>query len=144
MKPAEMDKDALKKTPFFHLVDPNKLNGIEDYTAWLEAILHNSCSVWEEENGEQFLIEIRQLVQRVNGLKIEIYSNEHPPPHFHVKSAEINASFDIESCTLLEGTIDGRDIKKVEFWHKHSKSLLIEIWNSTRPTECVVGLYSGT
>ena len=97
-----------------------------------------------EENGESFLIEIKQLVARVYGLKIEVYSNEHPPPHFHVKSPNINASFDIESCSLLQGDLDSRDRKKIQFWHKHAKSLLIEAWNSTRPTNCTVGAYEGT
>lgn len=76
-------------------------------------------------------------------LKIEIYPDEHPPPHFHVKSPNIDASFNIESCNLLKGEIEGRDKKKIEYWHKHAKPLLIEIWNSTRPTNCTVGAYQG-
>ena len=78
----------------------------------------------------------------MNGLKIEIYPNEHPPPHFHVKSPNINASFSIESCTKLRGNINPKDLSKVKYWYKHSKSLLIDIWNSTRPTNCVVGEYN--
>ena len=105
MKLSDMSVEELRKTPWFHNVDPEKLETFEDFAAWLEAILHNPCNV-REENGESFLIEIKQLVARVNGLKIEVYSNEHPPPHFHVKSPNINASFDIESCSLLQGDLD--------------------------------------
>jgi len=143
MKLSEMSVEELKKTPWFHNVDPEKLETFDDHAAWLEAILHNPCNVWEED-GEMFLIEIRQLIARVNGLKIEVYSNEHPPPHFHVKSPNVNASFDIENCSLLEGNIEGRDKKKIQFWHKYAKPLLIEAWDSTRPTNCSVGLYQGT
>lgn len=143
MKLSEIPVEKLKETPWFHNVDPAKLRSFEDYAAWLEAILHNPCNVWEED-GEMFLIEIRQLVTRVNGLKIEVYSNEHPPPHFHVKSPNVDASFDIESCAFLEGKADSRDRKKIEFWHRKAKPLLIEAWNSTRPTDCTVGLYKGT
>jgi hypothetical protein len=143
MKISDMSVEDLKETPWLHNVDPDKLESFEDYVAWLEAILHNPCNVWEDD-GESFLIEIKQLVAKVNGLRIEIYSNEHPPPHFHVKSPNVNASFDIESCSLLEGSVDGRDKKKIQFWHRHAKPLLINAWNSTRPTNCTVGAYGGT
>ncbi|WP_083918085.1 DUF4160 domain-containing protein [Thioalkalivibrio sp. ALgr1] len=143
MKLSELPVEKLKETPWFHNVDPGRLRSFDDYAAWLEAILHNPCNVWEED-GALFLIEIRQLVTRVNGLKIEVYSNEHPPPHFHVKSPNVDASFDIESCAFLEGKVDSRDRKKIEFWHGKAKPLLIEAWNSTRPTDCTVGLYKGT
>jgi hypothetical protein len=83
-------------------------------------------------------------VAKVNGLKIEIYSNEHPPPHFHVKSPNVNASFDIENCLLLEGNVDTKDKKKIQFWHKQTKPILINVWNSTRPTHCTVGEYECT
>ena len=142
MKLSDMSVEKLRKTPWFHNVDPAKLKNFDDFTTWLEAILHNPCNVWEE-NGESFLIEIRQLVARVNGLKIEVYSNEHPPPHFHVKAPNVNASFDIESCSLLDGDVGNRDKKKIQFWHKHAKPLLIEVWNSTRPTDCTVGADEG-
>lgn len=141
MKIADMDKAALMKTPYFHLVDPRKLEGIEDYAFWLEAILNNPCSVWQEENGDERLIEIRHLVSKVRGLKIEIYSNEHPPPHFHVVSSEVMASFAIANCELLDGTVDSKNLKKIQYWHRHSKRLLVDIWNSTRPTKCVVGRF---
>ncbi len=143
MKLSEIPIEKLKETPWFHNVDPERLKSFEDYAAWLEAILHNPCNVWEE-NGEMFLIEIRQLVTRVNGLKIEVYSNEHPPPHFHVKSPNVDASFAIENCAVLEGKVDNRDRKKIELWHRKAKPLLIAAWNSTRPTNCTVGLYKGT
>lgn len=143
MKFSEMTKEELRKTPYFHQVNPEKLEGLDDYTAWLEAILHNPCSVFEG-NEKTFLIEIKQLVARVNGLKIEIYSNEHPPPHFHVKSPNVNASFDIENCNILEGKIDNNDFRKIKYWHKHSKNTLINTWNSTRPGNCTVGKYKNT
>ena len=132
-------KEELRGTPWFHNVDPVELEGLQEFAEWLESILHNPCTVWEEDDGRSFLIEIRQLVARVNGLKIEVYSNEHPPPHFHVKSPNVDASFAIENCRLIKGEISARDRKKIEYWHKHSKPLLVESWNASRPTNCVVG-----
>ena len=143
MKLSDMTVDDLKKTPNFHNVDPYKLESLEDFAYWLEAILHNPCNVWEED-GESFLINIKHLVERAHGLKIEIYSNEHPPPHFHVKSPNVDASFNIENCELLAGTICSRNRQKIEYWHKYAKHKLIETWNSTRPTNCIVGEYKET
>jgi hypothetical protein len=82
---------------------------------------------------------IKRRVDEVEGMKIEIRPKEHAPPHFHVKSANIDASFRIENCELLKGTIGGRERKIIEWWHKHSKSKLVLIWNETRPTNCPVG-----
>ncbi len=126
----------------FHLVNPSELETFEEWAEWLEALLHNPCSIFERD-GELLLLENKQLVARVNGLKIEVFSNEHPPPHFHVKSSEIDASFSIEDCRLLNGKIPSSASQKVKYWHRYSKPKLIEAWNSSRPTGCTVGPYSG-
>jgi len=42
----------------------------------------------------------RARVDQIGGLKIEIYSNEHAPPRFYVKSDEIDATFSISDCKL--------------------------------------------
>ena len=133
----------VRKIPYFHLADPSIFSDLDDYAEWLEAIFHNPCSIWEED-GKLLLIEIKQLVVRLEGLKIEVYPDEHPPPHFHVISPNVSASFSINDCEKLEGKISGSDMKKVRYWHQHAKPLLIEAWNSTRPTNCVVGPYVGT
>lgn len=79
----------------------------------------------------------------VRGMKIEIYPKEHPPPHFHVKSSRVDASFKIEDCSLLNGKINYMDSNKIKFWYDHgARLLLIEKWNSTRPSLCVVGPYN--
>lgn len=143
-KNMSIPKNIARKVGRFYGVSPSELECVPEYAEWLEAILHEPCSVWRNEDGELILLEIRQLVNRVNGLKIEIYPNEHAPPHFHVKSPNVNASFTIDSCKLLNGTISSKDKDKIEYWHLHSKPLLIEVWNDTRPTNCTVGEYNGT
>jgi hypothetical protein len=136
-----LPKEHAKATGRFHLVDPAELDSMEEWAAWLEALLHNPCSIFERD-GELLLLENKQLVERLNGLRIEIYPNEHPPPHFHVRSPEVSASFAIEDCRQLDGTISAPAALKVKYWHRLSKQKLIEIWDSTRPTNCVVGPYS--
>lgn len=136
-------KDIARQYDRFHKVSPDELEDINEFAEWLDALLHGPCYV-EEYDGELYLIETKQLVAKIKSLKIEVYSNEHPPPHFHVKSPNIDASFDIENCEKLEGEISGKDYKVIKFWHSEAKELLIKSWNDTRPTNCTVGEYVGT
>jgi hypothetical protein len=129
---------VLLKIQRFHLANPEELLGLEEWALWLESLLHGPCSVVE--HGRQFVLsEEKQLVKRLSGLEIQIYSDEHPPPHFHVKSPDVAATFAIEDCRLINGDIDGKSERKIKYWHTHSKPLLVSIWNSTRPAGCVVG-----
>lgn len=131
---------ALIPTNRFHLVDPKELSEFEEWARWLEALLNNSCQIVFRD-GVASIVEQKHLIDRLNGLKIEIYSKEHTPPHFHLKSPGIDASFAIEDCRLLIGNAPSQAIKAITYWHSYSKPKLIEVWNSTRPESCVVGKY---
>jgi hypothetical protein len=137
-----MNKDQLKGTRLFFLVSPAELDTFEEWAQYLEAILNGQCSVMPI-NGQLTLLEIKALVANVSGLKIEIFSKEHAPPHFHVHSANVDATFKIDDCSLLNGNVSGSDYDKVRYWHQYAKTKLIEAWNSTRPTKCTVGPYKG-
>jgi Domain of unknown function (DUF4160) len=132
---------SFEKKAYLHREDPESFSTIDEHAQWLEAIFHNPCSIIEHD-GELLLLELKHLVKRLDGLRIEIYPNEHPPPHFHVKSPNISASFSIANCEKLKGEISNGDINKVRYWHKFAKPILIEAWNSSRPTNCVVGLFT--
>ncbi len=133
-------KEIARKIDRFHKVSPEELNDFDEYAEWLDALLHSSCYV-EEYDGDLCLIEIKQQVAKVKSLKIEVYPNEHPPPHFHVKSPSVDASFDIQDCSKLNGSISNKDFKMIKYWHNSAKNILIKAWNDTRPTNCTVGKY---
>ena len=90
------------------------------------------------DQGQRFLAE--HFVEQIGGLKIDIYSDEHPPPHFCVSYQNENASFSIVDCGRLPNNRGlekfERNIKK---WWKKNRALLVETWNRTRPTDCPVG-----
>jgi hypothetical protein len=138
-----MRKDQLKGTKWFFEVDPGELESFEEWTEYLDSMLNGPCTVWDE-NGELILLEIKARVEKVYGVRIEIYPKEHAPPHFHVRSATVNASLRIDDCSLLDGHIACDDYNKIRYWHQFSKPVLIERWNSLRPTKCVVGPYRDT
>lgn len=81
-------------------------------------------------------------VARINGLKIEVFSNEHPPPHFRVEYQSSTANFAIKDCKRLNGSGDIlRFEKNIRLWWKTNKQKLIDKWNSSRPADCPVGEY---
>ncbi|SEM33832.1 protein of unknown function [Roseovarius azorensis] len=84
------------------------------------------------------------LVKRFNGIKIEIFANEHPPPHFRVKTNAGTGNFSIDTCEPLHGA-DAvmRRHREVKKWHEANRKLLIETWNKTRPSQCTVGKFRG-
>jgi hypothetical protein len=54
-----------------------------------------------DDNGRRLLTE--EEVDRINKMSVQIQSDEHPPPHFHVMFAGENASFAIADGCRLEG-----------------------------------------
>ena len=117
----------------------DRVQTIEDLARHLEQLLNSGCYVWVEPNGERILLFGRALVEKINGLKIHVYADEHAPPHFHVVSAEIDAAFSIQDCTLLRGAVDRKTRDLIVHWHGSARKKLVEFWNSTRPTDCPVG-----
>ncbi|GGI53299.1 DUF4160 domain-containing protein [Oxalicibacterium solurbis] len=108
---------------------------LEEATAALEHLLSGGYSVTPD--GQIYYI--RQLVAQVKGLRIEIFSREHPPPHFHVSGGGIDATFSIADCSLQEGKIGGRERALIEWWFERSRPILVSAWNATRPSDCPVG-----
>lgn len=135
---------TLKGTNRFYSEAPESIDSLDDLAEHLHSLLSSPTYInddWDP-NGP-VLIEAKELVERFNGMKIEIYSNEHPPPHFHVISAGNKASFRLDNCELLDGKFPAKQRRKIEYWfhNMNAKHALIEIWNKTRPDGCVVGEY---
>ena len=139
-----MAKDKLKDALSFCFVDPKELDDLDEWAEYLDALINGPCVILEKDNDlvvVQDPLIIRVRVDLVRNMKIEIRSKEHAPPHFHVISPEIDASFRIDNCQILRGEISTKDYKKIKYWYRSAKPILIEVWNSMRPTDCVVGKY---
>ncbi len=109
-----------------------------DRAAGMLADFLSSCQVWP--NG--MVLQTRQRVDRVKNVSIYVYSNDHSPPHFHVKCSGMTASYRIHDCELMEGTLGHKEDKIVKYWFDTlGKPRLIKVWNETRPGDCTVGRY---
>lgn len=138
-----IEKEFLRKTDKFWQINPSELEFFDEWVEYLESILTGPCTLFSDaKSGKNFLIFIKARVATIRGLKIEIYPNEHTPPHFHVKSPNISATFRIDDCSIINGEIGANDYEKIIYWYKSgAKKLLVEKWNDTRPTNCIVGNY---
>lgn len=82
---------------------------------------------------------LRHSVGLLGKIRIEIYSKEHAPPHFHVTGPKIDATFRVDDGSFIHGEISNKLKRRVEdFFAKHKKRI-VAIWNSTRPDGCPVG-----
>ncbi len=75
----------------------------------------------------------KERVGFVGNIEIWIYSIDHEPPHFHVKTKDnsIDAKFLIKDGTFLSGDIKPKDIKKIDAFFNDMKTQIVmkKIWD---------------
>jgi hypothetical protein len=69
----------------------------------------------------------------IDSIKIDVYSREHPPPHFHVLFAEFEELIVIETLETYIGYVPASQRKKVIKWAKTEKKLLKENFKRLNP-----------
>ena len=67
-------------------------------------------------------------ISQFYGIIVSMNSNDHPPPHFHVKYTEYRASVSIASGRLIEGTLPNRAFRLVNEWWSLHRQELEENW----------------
>jgi len=67
---------------------------------------------------------------RFFGIIIQMYGNDHNPPHFHVIYNDYRAIIEIESGEILQGSIPARQLKYIQVWCDiHKQELLANFLN---------------
>ena len=72
------------------------------------------------------------LVAVIDGIKIEFYFDDHPPPHFHAKYAEYRAVIRIDTLKVVRGGLPKGAERKVLAWAKVRTSALRKAWDVCR------------
>jgi hypothetical protein len=62
------------------------------------------------------------------GIIVEMFYNEHIPPHFHARHGEYRAVIDIASGDVLEGELSRRYLRLVEAWLELNRESLMANW----------------
>ena len=72
-------------------------------------------------------------IKTIDGVKVNVYSREHPPPHFHALYAEHEELIVIETLETYAGKIPGNKRKKVVKWADENKEDLKENFKRLNP-----------
>ena len=72
-------------------------------------------------------------IKIIDSIKIDIYSREHLPPHFHAIYAEHEELIDIVSLETIVGKLPSSQRKKVVKWAKERNEFLLENFKRLNP-----------
>jgi len=72
-------------------------------------------------------------IKIIDGVKIDVYSREHPPPHFHAIYAEQEELIEIETLKTYTGKIQSNKRDKVIAWAKANKQCLANNFKRLNP-----------
>ena len=62
------------------------------------------------------------------GILIQMYWNDHAPPHFHALYGEFEALVSIQTLEVMEGTLPRRALTLVLEWAQEHRAELFEDW----------------
>ena len=74
-------------------------------------------------------------ISRFFGMRINMYWDDHSPPHFHVEYGEYEALFAIETGQKLKGRFPKTGEKIIGDWAKQKKGELLANWQLARKGE---------
>ncbi len=69
----------------------------------------------------------------IDSIKIDIYSREHPPPHFHAIYAEYEELIEIRTLTTYIGNLPKVQRNKVIKWAKTKQEYLMQNFKRLNP-----------
>ncbi|NUQ25050.1 MAG: DUF4160 domain-containing protein [Saprospiraceae bacterium] len=65
-----------------------------------------------------------------DGIKIDLYFDDHAPPHFHAIYAEYEELIVIQTLDSYQGYLPAKQRKRVIKWARENQSILMEIWKN--------------
>jgi hypothetical protein len=77
------------------------------------------------------------LVAIVEGIRITVYPNDHPPPHFHAAFAEYEATFSVATAELLEGSLPRSKLQAVKRWHMAHTDEIAYLWQQVQDKQSI-------
>jgi len=71
----------------------------------------------------------------IEGMKIQFFANEHPPPHFYVVYAEYRALVRIDTMQLWKGSLPRNKLRSVIEWASPRRAILLATWAAATANE---------
>jgi hypothetical protein len=72
-------------------------------------------------------------VKVIDSIKIDLYSREHPPPHFHAIYADNEALIVIQDLSIYAGRLPKSQLNKVINWAKDNQAMLMDNFKRLNP-----------
>ena len=69
------------------------------------------------------------VIARLNNAKIQMFADDHAPPHFHLFGPSSNALVAIGTLTVIRGRADVRDLAEAVAWARANRRILIREWS---------------
>lgn len=63
------------------------------------------------------------------GIIIQMFWEDHAPPHFHALYAEYEAMIDIQTLAVVQGEMPRRALSLILEWASEHRTELLEDWN---------------
>lgn len=76
------------------------------------------------------LYEIRERVGEIKGIKFDVYTSDHNPPHVHAKYDKYEISISLIDFKVLVGNIPEKNKNIAIKWVKKNKDMLLKKWNN--------------
>ncbi|GAB3640034.1 DUF4160 domain-containing protein [Spirosoma arcticum] len=73
------------------------------------------------------------VIALLDGLKIEMYFNDHAPPHIHAKHAEHEVLITIQEFAVFAGYLPARQLKQVQQYVTTNQEKLLARWKQYNP-----------
>jgi hypothetical protein len=72
-------------------------------------------------------------IKIIDSVKIDLYSKEHPPPHFHAIYADFEALITIRNFEMYAGRLPKPQLIKVINWAKDNQEMLFDNFKRLNP-----------
>jgi Domain of unknown function (DUF4160) len=70
-------------------------------------------------------------LHQIGKLIVRVYANDHLPPHFHAIAPDFEALIEIETLTVMRGSLSRQAKERVMAWAVANRRLIAAAWNRT-------------
>jgi hypothetical protein len=70
----------------------------------------------------------------LDGIKINVYMNDHVPPHIHASIGEYESLIDIKKVSEMVGNLPKTHLRKVLVYVKENQDDILEMFYELNPT----------
>jgi hypothetical protein len=68
-------------------------------------------------------------IKILSNTKIEMFADDHVPPHFHLRGPNSNALVRLDTLSVMRGTYSRRDLAEAVAWAEENLALLQAEWS---------------